>query len=98
MKTKNIITLLAALLSVAFTIALHAQTSAFTYQGRLLDGTGGEDANGLRTEMQEIMTARVGIFRTGAALQAAEKPNSMRASPHTISSTTRSMWQRSGRR
>ena len=37
----------------------------------LLKGTGTEDASALRIRMQEIMTAQVGIFRTGADLQAA---------------------------
>jgi fumarate reductase flavoprotein subunit len=34
----------------------------------LLAGTGGEDATALRVAMQEIMTARVGIIRTGKDL------------------------------
>ncbi len=37
----------------------------------LLACNGNENANDLRVQMQEIMTARVGIFRTGADLQAA---------------------------
>jgi fumarate reductase flavoprotein subunit len=37
----------------------------------LLQSTGGEDANTLRIAMQEIMTAKVSIFRTGADLDAA---------------------------
>ena len=37
----------------------------------LLGSTGGEDANTLRVAMQEIMTAKVSIFRTGADLEAA---------------------------
>ncbi len=37
----------------------------------LLEGGGSEDANRLRIRMQEIMTEKVGIFRTGARLQEA---------------------------
>jgi fumarate reductase flavoprotein subunit len=37
----------------------------------LLTGSGTEDASALRVAMQEIMTAKVGIFRTGADLAAA---------------------------
>jgi fumarate reductase flavoprotein subunit len=37
----------------------------------LLNGAGNEDANLLRIRMQEIMTEKVGIFRTGAQLMAA---------------------------
>jgi fumarate reductase flavoprotein subunit len=37
----------------------------------LIDGNGTEDANSLRAQMQEIMTAKVGIFRTGADLESA---------------------------
>ncbi len=37
----------------------------------LLDGGGDEDATALRVRMQEIMTAKVGIFRHGDDLQAA---------------------------
>ena len=37
----------------------------------LLAGSGTEDASGLRIRMQEIMTEKVGIFRTGANLSAA---------------------------
>jgi fumarate reductase flavoprotein subunit len=37
----------------------------------MLNGSGGEDASALRIRMQEIMTAKVGIFRNGADLQAA---------------------------
>jgi len=37
----------------------------------LLSGSGTEDASALRVAMQEIMTAKVGIFRTGADLAAA---------------------------
>jgi fumarate reductase flavoprotein subunit len=37
----------------------------------LCDGGGDEDANVLRARMQEIMTGKVGIFRTGADLAAA---------------------------
>ncbi len=37
----------------------------------LVDGRGTEDASALRVAMQEIMTAKVGIFRTGADLTAA---------------------------
>jgi fumarate reductase flavoprotein subunit len=37
----------------------------------LVHGPGTEDASALRIAMQEIMTAKVGIFRTGADLQAA---------------------------
>jgi fumarate reductase flavoprotein subunit len=35
---------------------------------RLMDGSGSEDASVLRLAMQEIMTTRVGIFRTGEDL------------------------------
>jgi fumarate reductase flavoprotein subunit len=35
---------------------------------RLVDGDGAESATALRVAMQEIMTAKVGIFRTGADL------------------------------
>jgi len=45
MKTKLTRYLMAALLGVALTINLHAQTSAFTYQGQLTDN--GSPANGL---------------------------------------------------
>ena len=38
---------------------------------RLVSGPGTEDASALRVAMQEIMTAKVGIFRTGADLSAA---------------------------
>ena len=38
---------------------------------RLVSGGGTEDASALRIAMQEIMTAKVGIFRTGADLGAA---------------------------
>jgi fumarate reductase flavoprotein subunit len=38
---------------------------------RLVSGGGTEDASALRVAMQEIMTAKVGIFRTGADLQSA---------------------------
>jgi len=38
---------------------------------RLVSGNGTEDASALRVAMQEIMTAKVGIFRTGAELSAA---------------------------
>jgi fumarate reductase flavoprotein subunit len=38
---------------------------------RLVSGGGTEDASMLRVAMQEIMTAKVGIFRTGADLSAA---------------------------
>jgi fumarate reductase flavoprotein subunit len=41
--------------------------------GRLLDSDGGEDANAIRIRMQEIMTGRVSIFRTGAELDAAAR-------------------------
>jgi fumarate reductase flavoprotein subunit len=37
----------------------------------LVKGNGTEDASALRVAMQEIMTAKVGIFRTGADLAAA---------------------------
>jgi fumarate reductase flavoprotein subunit len=37
----------------------------------LIDGNGREDANALRVRMQELMTAKVGIFRTGEDLSAA---------------------------
>jgi fumarate reductase flavoprotein subunit len=37
----------------------------------LVRGGGSEDASALRERMQEIMTAKVGIFRTGADLQSA---------------------------
>jgi fumarate reductase flavoprotein subunit len=37
----------------------------------LIDGRGTEDASALRVAMQEIMTAKVGIFRTGTDLAAA---------------------------
>jgi len=37
----------------------------------LLDARGGEDANALKVRMQEIMTAKVGIFRTGEDLASA---------------------------
>jgi fumarate reductase flavoprotein subunit len=37
----------------------------------LVSGPGTEDANALRVRMQEIMTAKVGIFRTGAELGSA---------------------------
>jgi fumarate reductase flavoprotein subunit len=37
----------------------------------LLSGAGKEDANQLRIRMQEIMTEKVGIFRTGRELEAA---------------------------
>jgi fumarate reductase flavoprotein subunit len=37
----------------------------------LLAGPGGEDANTIRAQMQEIMTAKVGIFRTGRDLEQA---------------------------
>ena len=37
----------------------------------LVSGAGTEDASALRVAMQEIMTAKVGIFRTGADLQSA---------------------------
>ena len=36
---------------------------------RLVDGGGTEDATALRVAMQEIMTAKVGIFRNGADLE-----------------------------
>ena len=36
----------------------------------LIDGRGTEDAAALRVEMQEIMTAKVGIFRRGEDLEA----------------------------
>ena len=45
MKTKLTHQLLAALLGVAFTSMLHAQTSAFTYQGQLTES--GSPANGI---------------------------------------------------
>jgi fumarate reductase flavoprotein subunit len=38
---------------------------------RLLTGGGGESADALRTAMQNVMTEKVGIFRTGAELQSA---------------------------
>jgi len=38
---------------------------------RLLSGPGTEDAAALMTQMQEVMTAKVGIFRTGKALEEA---------------------------
>jgi fumarate reductase flavoprotein subunit len=38
---------------------------------RLLSGQGTEDASALRVAMQEIMTAKVGIFRTGTELSSA---------------------------
>ncbi|MDP2607136.1 MAG: fumarate reductase flavoprotein subunit [Deltaproteobacteria bacterium] len=38
---------------------------------RLLSGAGTEDAAALMTQMQEVMTAKVGIFRTGKALEEA---------------------------
>jgi fumarate reductase flavoprotein subunit len=38
---------------------------------RLVSGGGGEDASALRVAMQQIMTAKVGIFRTGADLESA---------------------------
>jgi len=38
---------------------------------RLVSGPGTEDASALRLAMQQIMTDKVGIFRTGADLQAA---------------------------
>jgi fumarate reductase flavoprotein subunit len=38
---------------------------------RLVSGGGTEDASALRVAMQEIMTAKVGIFRRGADLEAA---------------------------
>ncbi len=38
---------------------------------RLVSGNGTEDASALRVAMQEIMTAKVGIFRTGADLTTA---------------------------
>jgi len=38
---------------------------------RLLSGAGSESATALRAAMQEIMTAKVGIFRTGADLEQA---------------------------
>jgi len=38
---------------------------------RLLSGSGTEDAAALMTQMQEVMTAKVGIFRTGKALEQA---------------------------
>jgi fumarate reductase flavoprotein subunit len=38
---------------------------------RLVQGPGTEDANVIRARMQEIMTAKVGIFRRGEDLQAA---------------------------
>jgi fumarate reductase flavoprotein subunit len=38
---------------------------------RLVSGNGTEDASVLRVAMQEIMTAKVGIFRTGADLESA---------------------------
>ncbi|HEX7441182.1 MAG TPA: fumarate reductase flavoprotein subunit [Caldimonas sp.] len=38
---------------------------------RLVSGGGTEDASALRLAMQEIMTAKVGIFRTGAELESA---------------------------
>jgi fumarate reductase flavoprotein subunit len=37
----------------------------------MLDGSGAEDATALRIAMQEIMTAKVGIFRRGKALEQA---------------------------
>jgi fumarate reductase flavoprotein subunit len=37
----------------------------------LIKGSGGEDASALRIRMQEIMTAKVGIFRNGKDLQGA---------------------------
>src|SRR5689334_15284528 len=37
----------------------------------LIGGSGAEDANALRSEMQHIMTAKVGIFRTGDDLSSA---------------------------
>ena len=37
----------------------------------LIGGNGAEDANALRSEMQHIMTAKVGIFRTGDDLSSA---------------------------
>ncbi len=37
----------------------------------LVKGNGGEDASALRIAMQEIMTAKVGIFRTGEDLKSA---------------------------
>ncbi|MEP7283708.1 MAG: fumarate reductase flavoprotein subunit [Rubrivivax sp.] len=37
----------------------------------LVSGTGTEDASALRVSMQQIMTAKVGIFRTGAELNEA---------------------------
>jgi fumarate reductase flavoprotein subunit len=37
----------------------------------MLEGRGTEDATRLRVEMQELMTAKVGIFRTGADLEQA---------------------------
>lgn len=38
---------------------------------RLLSGGGTEDAAALMTQMQEVMTAKVGIFRTGKAVEQA---------------------------
>jgi fumarate reductase flavoprotein subunit len=38
---------------------------------RLVLGSGSEDASAIRARMQEIMTAKVGIFRRGADLEAA---------------------------
>src|SRR5689334_6305774 len=44
----------------------------------ILIARGGEDASIIRAEMQEIMTGKVGIFRTGADLeQAVEKLQSL---------------------
>jgi fumarate reductase flavoprotein subunit len=37
----------------------------------LIDGSGSEDASAIRARMQEIMTAKVGIFRRGADLASA---------------------------
>jgi fumarate reductase flavoprotein subunit len=37
----------------------------------LIDGRGTEDGSAIRTRMQEIMTSKVGIFRTGTNLEAA---------------------------
>jgi fumarate reductase flavoprotein subunit len=37
----------------------------------LVDGNGAEDASALRVRMQEVMTSKVGIFRTGDELSAA---------------------------
>jgi fumarate reductase flavoprotein subunit len=37
----------------------------------LIDGHGGEDASAIKARMQEIMTAKVGIFRRGADLESA---------------------------